>query len=189
MKFSKTELEGVVLCEPKVFEDERGYFTEIFKKEELDNYLDRKINFIQDNEAKSTFGVLRGLHYQIKNSQSKLIRVIQGEILDVVVDVRKGSSAFGKSISVVLNDRNKHSLFVPRGFAHGYVVLSESAVVNYKVDNLYSPKDERGVCFNDAELQIDWRLQQKKIILSEKDKVNPLLKDAECFDYNVSLYE
>lgn len=189
MKFEVTEIEGVVLCKPNVYEDERGYFSEVFKNEELNKFLNLDIKFIQDNEAKSVFGVLRGLHYQIgENSQSKLLRVIEGEILDVVLDVRKGSPTFGESVTVILNDQNKNSLFVPRGFAHGYVVLSEIAVVNYKVDNIYSPKDERGVYFNDEDLAIDWKLLRENLILSDKDKMNPLLKNADCFDFNVNLY-
>jgi dTDP-4-dehydrorhamnose 3,5-epimerase len=189
MKFEVTELEGVVLCKPNVYKDERGYFSEVFKKEELNKFLNLDIEFVQDNEAKSVFGVLRGLHYQVGgNSQSKLLRVIEGEILDVVLDVRKGSPTFGKSVSVILNDQNKNSIFVPRGFAHGYVVLSEKAIVNYKVDNIYSPKDERGVCFNDEDLAIDWKLKKNDLILSDKDKIYPLLKNADCFDFKVNLY-
>lgn len=189
MKFERTELEEVVICKPTIFSDDRGYFSEVFKKEELNDFLNKNIEFVQDNEAKSTFGVLRGLHYQLgKSSQSKLIRVIEGEVLDVVVDVRKGSPTFGQSVAFVLNDKNKNSLFVPRGFAHGYAVLSETAIVNYKVDNFYNPKAERGVAFDDKDLSIDWKLSEEDLILSEKDKVNPILKNADCFDYNVNLY-
>lgn len=186
MEFIKTEIPDVILCKPTVFKDERGYFFESFKKETLENYLGYTINFCQDNEAKSVKGVLRGLHYQLPPyAQSKLVRVVKGKILDIVVDLRKESSAFGKHLAVELSEDNKYQLFIPKGFAHGYVVLSEEAIFSYKVDNYYNQKLERGVVYNDEVLKIDWKLSEKDLIISEKDKSQPIFQQAEIFENKV----
>lgn len=183
MKFSKTNIPDVILCEPTIFNDERGYFFESFNQKVFENFLGKSIHFCQDNEAKSTKGVLRGLHYQLPPfAQSKLVRVIAGKVLDIAVDIRKGSATFGKYVAVELSGENKHQLFVPAGFAHGYVVLSEEAVFSYKVDNYYSKESERGLTFNDAELQIDWKLPLSELIISEKDKIQPAFNKADLFE-------
>jgi len=190
MKFTRTEIPEVIICEPKVFGDHRGYFMESFKKTIFEEFVGHPVNFIQDNESSSTKGVLRGLHFQQgEHSQSKLVRVIQGEVIDVAVDIRKGSPTFGKSIAVKLSAENKKQLFVPKGFAHGFMVLSETAIFSYKVDALYNFESEGGLAYNDPALDIDWALPETEIILSDKDKVNPLLKDASLFDYNTNYYE
>ena len=179
MKFYKTEIPNLIILEPIVFEDDRGFFYEAYKEEKLNDYLGYNINFCQDNEAKSSYGVLRGLHYQLSPySQSKLIRVNQGSILDVAVDIRKDSKTFGKHFTIELNDKNKKQLFIPHGFAHGYIVLSQSAVVTYKVDNYYAPEHDRGIAFNDAQLKIDWQLSAEELQLSDKDKIHPSLANA-----------
>ena len=173
MKFSRAEISDVIIIEPKVFSDERGYFFESFKQNELNEFLGYDVNFCQDNESKSSYGVLRGLHYQEPPfAQSKLVRVIQGSVLDVAVDIRKNSSTFGKHISIELNDQNKKQLFIPRGFAHGFVVLSENAVFSYKVDNYYNAKFDRGIAFDDKVLDINWRIKNSDIKISIKDKYN-----------------
>lgn len=182
MKVIETEIPEVKIIEPKIFEDQRGYFFEsfnekIFKEKVCDT------TFIQDNEAKSTYGVLRGLHYQLPPfAQAKLVRVIKGEVLDVAVDIRKGSPTFKKWISIILNEENKKQLFIPRGFAHGYVVLSDEAIFAYKVDNKYAPDYEKGIKFNDKELKIDWKINIKDIVLSDKDMLNKGLESAELSD-------
>lgn len=179
MNVIKTAIDGVVIIEPKVFGDERGYFFESYQKE---RYAEIGItnDFIQDNESKSRFGVLRGLHYQMPPyTQAKLVRVIQGAVLDVAVDIRDGSPTFGQHVAIELSAENKRQLFVPRGFAHGFVVLTPEVVFAYKCDNLYMPSHERGIMFDDAALGIDWKLDAKDFIMSEKDKKNLLLKDAE----------
>jgi len=179
MTFTETNIKGVWIIEPKVFADARGYFMETFKQPAFEQYVG-KINFVQDNESQSSFGVLRGLHYQMPPyEQSKLVRVIQGKVLDVAVDIRKGSPTFGRHVAVELSDENKRQLFVPRGMAHGFVVLSPKAVFAYKVDNYYAPQAERGIRFDDPDIGIDWRIHTKDIILSDKDKLNTLLKDVE----------
>ena len=156
MNYIQTEIDGVWLIEPKVFFDERGYFMEAFKKEEFESHIG-PVNFVQDNESKSSFGVLRGLHYQKgEYSQAKLVRVIKGEVLDVAVDLRKSSPTFGKYVSVLLSEENKRQFFIPRGFAHGFAVLSEEAIFTYKVDNKYAPQAEASILFNDKTLGIDW---------------------------------
>lgn len=189
MKFLRLEIPEVILCEPKVFGDERGYFTETFRQDKLDDFLGYKINFCQDNESKSSFGVLRGLHYQLApHAQTKLVRVISGAVLDVAVDIRKGSPTFGKHVSVVLSKENKKQLLVPRGFAHGFVVLSEEAVFSYKVDNYYHPESDRGIAFNDKSLGIDWKLNSNELKLSEKDLKQPLFKNADYFNYTNKSY-
>jgi len=170
MEYFRTEILDVLVIKPKVFKDDRGYFLETYKEKELNDFLGFEVNFCQENESKSSFGVLRGLHFQNPPfSQAKLVRVIQGNILDVVVDIRKGSKTFGKHISIELNEINKKQLFIPRGFAHGFLVLSETAIVSYKVDNLYNPDYEDGIMFNDEMLNIDWKISHDEIILSEKD--------------------
>jgi dTDP-4-dehydrorhamnose 3,5-epimerase len=189
MQFTKSKIEDVVIIEPKVHGDDRGYFVEIFREDKLEEFLGFEVNFIQDNESKGSYGVLRGLHYQLAPfAQTKLIRVIKGKVLDIVVDMRNGSPTFGKYISVELDDVNKRQLFVPRGFAHGFVVLSDEAIFAYKVDNYYSPDNDRGMAFNDIELNIDWIVERDKMQLSAKDIKQPLFKDADKFDYGVNLY-
>lgn len=180
MDYIKTEIQGVWIIQPKVFHDERGYFMEAFRQEEFKEYVG-EVNFIQDNESCSTMGVLRGLHYQLAPySQAKLVRVIKGTVLDIAVDIRKGSPHFGQYIAVELSEENKRQLFVPRGFAHGFQVLSEEAVFVYKVDNPYTPASERAIRFDDPEINIKWRQFDKVLpVLSEKDSNAPLLKDAE----------
>ena len=181
MNYIQTEIEGVWLIEPKVFSDDRGYFMEVFKKEEFEAYIG-KVNFIQDNESKSSFGVLRGLHYQKgEDSQAKLVRVIKGEVLDVAVDPRKTSPTFGKHISVLLSEENKRQLFIPRGFAHGFLVMSEEAIFTYKVDNNYAPQSEASVLYNDKELGINWPIAAEQLVLSQKDKQADTFRSADCF--------
>ena len=189
MKVIETEIEGVVIIEPKVFSDERGYFFESFLQKEFEEKV-CKTTFVQDNESKSSYGVLRGLHYQkMPYAQSKFVRVVKGSVLDIAVDIRKGSPTFGKSVAVELTEENKLQLFIPRGFAHGFVVLSDEAIFKYKCDNYYAPQSEGGILWNDPALNIDWQIPEKDIILSEKDKKNPLLADSEyLFDFTEDLY-
>ena len=188
MRVIDTEIFEVKIIEPIVHLDDRGYFCETFKDNEFCENICNTI-FIQDNESKSSYGVLRGLHYQLPPfSQSKLVRVIYGKVLDITVDIREGSPTFGKHVSVELSDENKRQLFIPRGFAHGYVVLSNKAILNYKVDNYYTPECEGSVYFNDQLLNIDWKVKLEEIILSSKDKDAPLLANAKLFDYNQKLY-
>jgi dTDP-4-dehydrorhamnose 3,5-epimerase len=182
LEFSRTIIPDVVLCKPTVFKDDRGYFFETFKKELLETFIGCKINFCQDNESKSTKGVLRGLHYQLPPfAQSKLVRVALGSVLDIAVDIRKNSSTFGKYVAVELNDVNKYQLFIPKGFAHGYIVLSDVAIFNYKVDNYYNKETEAGIIYNDTDLNINWQLPENKLIISEKDKNQPPFKNAMLF--------
>jgi dTDP-4-dehydrorhamnose 3,5-epimerase len=182
MEFVRTEIPEVVIIQPKVFGDERGYFTETFRKDLFDEFIGYDVKFCQDNESKSSYGVLRGLHYQLAPySQSKLVRVIEGKVLDVAVDMRKESPTFGKHVAAELSAENKKQLFIPQGFAHGFVVLSETAIFAYKVDNYYAPEHDRGVRFDDPELRIDWQVDTEAIQLSEKDAKQPLFKDAEIF--------
>jgi len=179
MKFIKTEIKDVVIIEPSVFGDDRGYFMESFNQKAFDKYIG-KVNFIQDNESKSTKGVLRGLHFQKPPfSQAKLVRCIEGEVLDVAVDLRKGSPTYKKHIAVKLNGSNKRQLFVPRGFAHGFVVLSETAIFAYKVDNKYAPECDSGVIWSDPELNINWELLANEVQLSGKDLVLNTLAETE----------
>lgn len=183
MKYTRTEIPDVVICEPRVFEDKRGYFMESFKEDTLDEFLNSKINFCQDNESSSTKGVLRGLHYQIGTfAQTKLVRVIQGSVLDIAVDIRKSSPTFGKHIAIELSGKNKKQLLVPKGFAHGFIVLSDTAIFSYKVDTPYNFENERGIAYDDSDLGIDWILHENEFILSEKDTRNPLLNQADLFD-------
>jgi len=167
------------MIEPTVHGDSRGYFMESFRQNLLDDFLGYEVNFVQDNESKSSKGVLRGLHYQLPPSaQAKLVRVIEGKVLDVAVDIRQSSPTFGHYVSKELSSENRHQLFIPRGFAHGFVVLSESAVFAYKVDNYYSPDDDRGIAFDDKEIGIDWVLKSDELQLSDKDKLHPILSEA-----------
>jgi len=190
MKFTRLDIPDVILCEPQVFGDDRGYFAETFRQDKLDAFLGFNINFCQDNESKSSFGVLRGLHYQLApHAQTKLVRVIQGSVLDVAVDIREGSPTFGQHLVVELTAENKKQLLVPRGFAHGFVVLSEEAIFSYKVDNYYHPESDRGIAFNDKSLGIDWKLNSNELKLSEKDLKQPLFKNADYFDHSIKLYE
>ena len=190
MKFTKSDIPDVIIVEPAVFSDDRGYFMETFRKDKLEEVIGHSVDFVQDNESKSTYGVLRGLHFQLPPfAQSKLVRVIKGEILDIAVDIRKGSPTFGKSVSIELSEENKRMIFIPRGFAHGFVVLSKEAVFSYKVDNYYSRESDRGIAFNDPALNIDWQLPIGSLRLSEKDRMQPLLADADkLFDYGENLY-
>lgn len=189
MKITRTEIPDVVLIEPSVIGDERGYFMETFRLDKLNQFLGIELNFCQENESKSNFGVLRGLHFQLPPfSQTKLVKVTEGRVLDIAVDIRIESPSFGKYITQELSAENKLQLFVPRGFAHGFVVLSEFAVFNYKVDNYYNREADRGIAFNDPELRIDWILNPEFLKISEKDKNQPLLKDADLFNYKIDLY-
>ena len=182
MEYIKTDIEGVFVIEPKVFNDARGYFMEAWKQAEFNEHVG-KIDFIQDNESKSSFGVLRGLHYQKGElSQSKLVRVIKGKVLDVAVDIRKSSPTFGKHVMVELSEENKRQFFIPRGFAHGFLVLSEEAIFTYKVDNPYAPQAEAGIRWNDPDLSIEWPIDPAQVQTSEKDLKQPLFKDAEVFE-------
>ena len=182
MNYIQTEIDGVWLIEPKVFFDERGYFMEAFKKEEFESHIG-PVNFVQDNESKSSFGVLRGLHYQKgEYSQAKLVRVLKGKVLDVAVDLRRSSPTFGKHVSALLSEENKRQFFIPRGFAHGFVVLSEEAVFMYKVDNKYAPQAEASILYNDETLGIDWMLGESQMLLSPKDKEGMAFRDAAYFE-------
>ena len=179
MKFTPQSIPDVVLIEPTVHGDNRGYFIETFRQDLFDKTIGYRVNFIQDNESKSTKGVLRGLHYQLPPyTQSKLVRVIEGNVLDVAVDIRKSSPTFGQSVTAELTAENKHQLFVPHGFAHGFVVLSDSATFAYKVDNYYAPEHDRGIAFDDKDLAIDWYLPLDTLQLSDKDKNHPTLANV-----------
>lgn len=182
MKFQPTQISDVIIVEPRVFGDSRGYFQESFRQDIFEKEIPG-VKFIQDNESMSLFGVLRGLHYQLPPfDQAKLVRVVIGKVLDVAVDIRRNSPTFGRYVSVELSEENKCQLFIPRGFAHGFLVLSEKAIFQYKVDNYYSKEHDRGIAFDDPELGIDWVVGPEKLLLSEKDQSNPLLKDAQLFD-------
>jgi dTDP-4-dehydrorhamnose 3,5-epimerase len=179
MEFIKQKIPEVILIKPTVHGDNRGYFIETFRQDLFEGFVDYKVNFIQDNESKSAKGVLRGLHYQLPPyTQAKLVRVIEGRVLDVAVDIRKSSPTFGQHVSVELTGENKHQLFVPHGFAHGFVVLSDSATFAYKVDNYYAPNHDRGIAFDDVRLNIDWELTMQELQLSDKDKTHPDLSDT-----------
>ena len=182
MEYKKTTIEGVYIIEPKVFNDARGYFFEAWKKEEFEQHIG-KVEFVQDNESKSSYGVLRGLHYQKGDcSQAKLVRVIKGKVLDVAVDIRKSSPTFGKYVMVELSDENKRQFFIPRGFAHGFLVLSDEAIFTYKVDNAYAPQADAGIRWNDPDINIQWPIDPAQVQTSEKDLKQPFLKDAEIFE-------
>ena len=182
MEYIETKIKGVYIIEPKVFQDARGYFMEAWKQAEFDEHVGRTV-FIQDNESKSSFGVLRGLHYQKGDaSQAKLVRVIKGKVLDVAVDIRKSSPTFGQHVMVELSEENKRQFFIPRGFAHGFLVLSDEAIFTYKVDNPYAPQCDAGIRWNDPDLGIEWPIDPAKVLTSEKDLKQPLLNDAEVFE-------
>lgn len=182
MEYQETEIKGVWIMMPKVFEDRRGYFFEAWKKAEFEEHVG-KVDFIQDNESKSSFGVLRGLHYQTGDyAQAKLVRVIKGRVLDVAVDLRKSSPTFGRHVAVELSEENKRQFFIPRGFAHGFLVLSEEAVFTYKVDNAYAPQHEAGIRWDDEQVAIKWPIDPGDVVTSDKDLKAPALKDAEVFE-------
>lgn len=185
MNIIKTDIDGVVIIEPHLFKDNRGYFFESFSQKKFEEEICKSI-FVQDNESKSCYGVLRGLHYQRPPfAQSKLVRVIKGAVLDVAVDIRMGSPTFGQHIAVELTEENHRQFFIPRGFAHGFSVLSEEVIFQYKCDNYYAPQCEGALAWNDPELAIDWKIPFEKMIISEKDKHHPMLKDSELqFEYN-----
>ena len=178
MKFSRAEIPDIIIIEPHVFIDQRGYFFESFKANELNEFLGYDVKFCQENESKSSYGVLRGLHYQESPfAQAKLVRVIKGSVLDVAVDIRKDSSTFGKYVAIELNDQNKRQLFIPRGFAHGFIALSETAIFSYKVDNYYNRELDRGIAFDDPALEINWKLKKSDIKISDKDIYQPSFDD------------
>lgn len=185
----ETTLPGIVIIEPKVFGDDRGYFVESYSQREFDEKV-RPVRFVQDNESKSRYGVVRGLHFQKgRYAQSKLVRVVEGRVLDVAVDIRRGSPTFGRHVAVELTSENKRQLFIPRGFAHGFSVLSETAIFQYKCDNLYAPESEGSVLWNDPDLAIDWKIPEGDVVLSPKDKLHPVLAEApELFDFNIDCY-
>ena len=189
MEVIKTNIDGVFIIEPRVFSDARGYFFESFSQREFEQKV-RKINFVQDNESKSSYGVMRGLHFQVPPfSQSKLVRCVRGRVLDVAVDIRRGSPTYGQHVAVELSEDNHRQFFIPRGFAHGFAVLSETAVFQYKCDNFYHPEADGGISILDSSLGIDWRIPTEHAILSDKDTKHPLLKDFESpFDYDNNLY-
>ena len=181
MDYIKTEIEGVWIIQPKVFNDARGYFFEAWKKEEFEEHVG-KVSFVQDNESKSSYGVLRGLHYQKGEfSQAKLVRVIKGCVLDVAVDIRKDSPTFGKHVMVELSEDNKRQFFIPRGFAHGFLVMSDEAIFTYKVDNIYAPQAEASIRFDDPDIAIKWPIDSKDVLTSAKDMDAKSLKEAELF--------
>ena len=194
MNIIKTNILGVLIIEPRVFKDSRGYFFESFSQREFDEkvtpILGHSINFVQDNESMSSYGVMRGLHYQrMPYTQSKLVRCVKGAVLDVAVDIRKGSPTFGQHVAVELTEDNHRQFFVPRGFAHGFAVLSETAVFQYKCDNFYAPQADGGISILDASLGIDWKIPTEKALLSEKDTKHALLKDFDSpFSIDMNLY-
>ena len=189
MEVIKTAIEGVVIIEPRIFKDARGYFFESFSQKEFNEKV-MPINFVQDNESMSSYGVMRGLHYQkMPYTQSKLVRCVKGAVLDVAVDIRKGSPTFGQHVAVELTEENHRQFFVPRGFAHGFAVLSETAIFQYKCDNFYAPQADAGIQLRDEELGIDWRIPTAEAILSEKDLNHPFLRDSVLdFDIKDKLY-
>lgn len=190
IEVKKTDIEGVLVIEPKVFGDARGYFFESFNAKEFAEKTGLNINFVQDNESMSSYGVMRGLHFQTPPyTQSKLVRCVKGAVLDVAVDIRKGSPTYGKHVAIELTEDNHRQFFVPRGFAHGFAVLSDMAVFQYKCDNFYAPQADGGICILDESLGIDWKIPTEKALLSDKDTKHALLKDFDSpFEYNVSLY-
>ncbi|MCD8302877.1 MAG: dTDP-4-dehydrorhamnose 3,5-epimerase [Prevotellaceae bacterium] len=183
MEYIKTEIEGVYVLEPRVFGDARGYFMETYRQDDFDSHVGRKVTFVQDNESKSSYGVLRGLHYQRGSaSQAKLVRVISGRVLDVAVDLRRSSPTFGRHVLVELSEENKRQFFIPRGFAHGFLVLSPEAVFTYKVDNAYAPETECSIRFDDPTLAIQWPIPREQMLLSPKDEGGVDLAHAVLFD-------
>lgn len=188
MEILKTEIEDIIVIVPDIFEDERGSFYETFSRDKFAEKVCKTL-FMQDNQSVSKYGVVRGLHYQAQpHSQTKLVRVVSGRVLDVVVDVREGSPTFGKHVAMEISAENRYQLFIPRGFAHGFAVLSEQAIFEYKCDKPYAPKSERGIQWNDPALGIDWKIPQSDVILSDRDSKLPLFKDAEYFSYSERLY-
>ncbi|MDA9627613.1 dTDP-4-dehydrorhamnose 3,5-epimerase [Flavobacteriaceae bacterium] len=182
MNFTRLEIPELILCEPITISDDRGYFSETFRQDKLEKFLGFKINFCQENQSKSSYGVLRGLHYQLAPyAQTKLVRVLQGTVLDVSVDLRKDSPTFGKHIAIELSEENKKQILIPKGFAHGFIVLSKEAVLAYKVDNYYHQVSERGIAYDDKNLAIDWKLKPKDIKVSAKDANQLLLKNSDLF--------
>ena len=189
MEIIETDIAGVVILEPRLFRDARGYFFESFSQRVFEERVCRT-KFVQDNESRSSYGVLRGLHFQTPHAQSKLVRVISGAVLDVAVDIRRGSPTFGRHVAVELSGENHRQLFIPRGFAHGFAVLSEEVVFQYKCDNYYAPQSEGALAWNDPALGIDWRIPAGDVLLSDKDQKHPSLEEApELFDYRDNLYE
>ena len=190
MTFTRTAIPDVVIIEPKVHGDSRGYFVETFRQDKLEEFLGYQINFCQDNESKSSKGVLRGLHYQLPpHAQTKLVRVIHGRVLDIAVDIRRNSPTFGQHVAVLLSGENKKQLLIPRGFAHGFVVLEDDTVFAYKVDNYYSPECDRGIAFDDKNLNIDWILNHNELNLSAKDTKQPKLNETnDLFEFGVDYY-
>lgn len=179
MNFTRQTIRDVILIQPNIISDTRGHFVETFRQNLLDEFIGYSTNFVQDNESRSSKGVLRGLHYQLPPfAQAKLVRVIEGQVLDVAVDIRQNSATFGQHVAVELNDENMYQLFIPHGFAHGFVVLSEQATFAYKVDNYYQPQYDRGIAFDDPELGINWQLSEEELSLSNKDLAQPKLADA-----------
>ena len=185
MKITKTDIEGVLILEPEVFGDTRGYFFESFSQQRFDEQV-APVRFVQDNESKSVYGVLRGLHFQRGTAvQAKLVRVVAGRVLDIAVDIRRGSPTFGRHVAAELSGENKRQLFIPRGFAHGFAVLSQEALFQYKCDNYYAPGSEGGIAWDDPALGIDWRLPAADVLLSEKDRCRqPLSEAQELFEYD-----
>ena len=183
MEYIQTDIDGVWIIEPKVFNDPRGYFFEAWKQSEFDEHIGKHVEFVQDNESKSSYGVLRGLHYQKgEYSQAKLVRVIKGRVLDVAVDLRKSSPTFGKHVKVELSEQNKRQLFIPRGFAHGFLVLSDEAIFTYKVDNVYAPQHEASIRWNDETIGIEWGIAQDAVLTSDKDLRGASLSEADVFE-------
>ena len=191
MQFISQSIPDIFVIEPKVHGDHRGYFVETFRQDKFEDAIGYKVDFIQDNESKSSKGVLRGLHFQLApHAQSKLVRVIEGNVLDVAVDIREGSPTFGQHVAVELSGENKKQLFIPRGFSHGFVVLSDTATFSYKVDSYYSPECYRGLAFDDNDLSIDWFLPKEQLLLSDKDTTQPRLSELEaCFDITQNYYD
>ena len=185
MDIIKTDIDGVLIIEPKIFGDNRGYFFESFSQRDFDNAVGYHVNFVQDNESMSSYGVMRGLHFQRPPfTQSKLVRVVKGKVLDVAVDIRKGSPTYGKHVAVELTESNHRQLFIPKGFAHGFVVLSYQAIFQYKCDEFYHPEADGGISILDDSLGIDWRINMIDAVLSDKDKKHPLLNDFDTlFEY------
>lgn len=190
MNFIRTQIPDVIIVEPIIHGDSRGYFVEAFRSDKLEKFLEYKVDFCQDNESKSSYGVLRGLHYQIPpHAQTKLVRVIEGRVLDVAVDLREGSPTFGQHVAVELSGENKRQMLIPRGFAHGFVVLSDSCTFAYKVDNYYSFECDRGIAFDDEALGIDWIIPHEELNLSSKDTKQPLLSQTnDLFKYEIDYY-
>jgi len=190
MEFIPQSIADVLLVKPEVHGDSRGYFVETFRQDQFEDAVGHSVNFLQDNESRSSHGVLRGLHFQLPPfAQSKLVRVIEGEVLDVAVDIRQGSPTFGEYVAAKLTAENKHQLWIPRGFAHGFVVLSEHAIFSYKVDNYYAPEHDRGIAFDDARLKVEWGLLHSALQLSERDLHQPTLDELPvCFRYGEDLY-